>query len=300
MENLNIPEILNHGFKGLGFLLAFLLIRLIYKEQKQKQPRKRILNFSYIFMFFSLVIIVLGFVFELQTSPNNNNESNTTKEKSRLVFIGSGTVCRYLKDEQKEIIENLNIDLFSGPSLTSLHFLANIGIDGHAYNEFIALSSSRIKEKDLLSEETWETFKRGSQYKKIVAIRIAPGYLSLGIRPRDVNKFENILNNVIVDTSLLSVITANTNKDYDIFCTSRQSGTVNEYCKLFKSINEQFSWPFYINFNASSANQEMILNNDKPFIFLGSEYYSLAETKLIRVKKQMDKKHLGNSYYILL
>jgi hypothetical protein len=64
MENWNIVEILNHGFKGLGFLLAFLLVRMIYKEQRQENPRRSILAFGYVFMFFSLIIISLGFTIE--------------------------------------------------------------------------------------------------------------------------------------------------------------------------------------------------------------------------------------------
>lgn len=82
-SNFSIPEILNYGIIGLGFLLAFLSYRLLVKEQAIEQPRTRILKAIYVFMSFSLCILGLGLFLKLKEL--NSEEVILLKAQNKII-----------------------------------------------------------------------------------------------------------------------------------------------------------------------------------------------------------------------
>lgn len=289
-ENWNIPEILSCGTIGLGFLLAFLAYSIIRREQEREgSVRKKILNSCYIFMFFSIILVGLGFLSEKLKLIDHIEPQNTPNERTKLTLIGSGTVCRFLQTKTKTVLDNLktndkiDVEMFSGPSKTSLNLLLDMGVDGNKFSEFIALSSTRKDDNDLLNKSEWARFKKGDDNKKLVAIKIFNDPLQLGVRSTDKLKIQQLKEKQIIDTVLFELIKNNISYNLDIFCTSCESGTVDTYENIFKNVDNSFDWPSETQFYASLATKEMILQNVKPFIFLGSENYDLSGTESIKV-----------------
>lgn len=257
------------------FSTLFLLILIFCQRNEQKKLEKRIQ------------------LLEEATKISLNLDEND------ILLYGSGTVRDFLFEHADTIFNNrkYNVIPFEGPSELGIAHLAHsyrLENDSLSKPVILGMSSNQqtdsiFKEKDVLINEDDRYFEIFLGYDELkITIGVPPNMssfdtvfsgLSPFVKPNSDRKLTiNQLASYVLSDKNISTKSLN----YDIYITSKGSGTLNTYLEELKKVNKNnlYKDPSLLYKNQSEDRIIKNLEKERAFIVLGSTNYNIKASDI--------------------